>query len=372
MRNIPYRLSTTAGPNSTATTPLPDLANAFAGNPSLTPPGIAQSFVPSYTTEWSAGVQREVFRDTLVEISYVGNESHKLPTVWQLNQAFPGTVGSVQSRRPYQPWGAITGGFVDSIGNANFHSLQTRFERRMAKGLSATVSYVYSKSIDQGSNISTSGSNSGGAQDARNLRAERGPSDYDVPNRVVVSTVYDLPAAASNQFVRAVTGGWQLKAIFSAQEGQPFTLYDGSDVAGTGSTSDRPNVIGDWHIDNPSPTRWFDTCTLSAAGVRSNCLPGDTPAWQIAPAGQYGNLGRNAMRGPGFWNFDVGVSRQLKITERLNAQFRGEFFNIFNHPNFFLPTTTVLSSAFGSITQAVDQPNGGAQRQMQFALKLIF
>jgi hypothetical protein len=372
MRNIPYRLSTTAGPFSATTVPLPSLANAFAGNPSLTPPGIAQDFVPSYTTEWSFGIQRELFRDTLVEISYVGNESHKLPIAWALNQAFPGTVGSTQSRRPYQPWGSITGGYIDSIGNANFHSLQSRFERRVAKGLSGTVSYVYSKSIDQGGNISTSGANSGNAQDARNLAAERGVSDYDVPHRLVVSTVYDVPVSSQNRLVRGIAGGWQLKAISSIQKGQPFTLYDGTDVAGTGSSNDRPNVIGDWHIDNPSPTRWFNTCTLLANGTRSNCLPGDNPAWQIQPVGTFGNLGRNAMRGPGFWNFDLGVSRQVKLTERINAQFRAEFFNIFNHANFFLPATSVSSSSLGSITQAVDQPNGGAQRQMQFALKFVF
>ena len=372
MRNIPYRLSTTAGPFSTATNPLPNLANAFTGNPSLTPPGIAQDFKPSYTVEWSLGMQREIMKDMLLEMSYVGNESHKLPIAWALNQAFPGTVGSVQSRRPYPQWGAIVGGFVDSIGNANFHSIQTRLERRVARGLSLTASYVYSKSIDQGGNISTSGSNSGTAQDARNLRAERGPSDYDVPHRLVVSMVWDVPAPVSNRALKALTGGWQLKAIMSVQRGQPYTLYDGTDQSSTGGTADRPIVIGDWRIANPSPTRWFNTCTILASGARSNCLAGDIPAWQIAPAGTFGNEGRNALRGPGLRNFDLGVSRQFRLTERLNAQFRAEFFNLPNHANFFLPATSVSSSSLGTITQAADGTNGGAQRQMQFAIKLIF
>ena len=372
MRNIPYRLSTTAGPFSATTNPLPSLANAFAGNPSLTPPGIAEDFVPSYTVEWSAGVQREVFRDTLLEITYVGNESHKLPIAWAINQAFPGTVGSVQSRRPYQPWGGITGGFVSAIGNSNFHSLQTRFERRVAKGLSTTVSYVYSRTIDYGGNISTSGANSGGAQDARNLSSERGRADFDVPQRLVVSTVWDVPAPVSNRALKLLASGWQLKGIFSMQSGQPFTLYDGIDQSGTGQNNDRPNVIGDWRVANPSPSRWFNTCTILANGNRSNCQAGDSPAWQIARAGTFGNLGRNALTGPGSINLDLGVSRQFKVSERLSTQFRGEFFNLPNHPNFFLPGTSISSSSLGSISQAADQPSTGAQRQMQFAIKLIF
>jgi hypothetical protein len=372
MRNIPYRLSTTAGPFSTTTTPLPSLANTFTGNPSLTPPAIANSFVPSYSNEWSFGVQREVASSTVLEVSYVGNESHKLPIVWNLNQAFPGTTGTVQSRRPYQPWGNLVGGFIDSIGNADFNSLQVRLERRLAQGLSFTASYVWSKSIDQGGNISTSGNNSNNAQNARNLAAERGLSDFNVPQRFVFSTVWDVPVPKSNGMIRAVAGGWQLKGILTVQEGQPFTLYDGVDQSSTGGGNDRPNVIGDWHVAHPSVTQWFNACTILANGNRSNCLPGEEPAWQIPPAGTFGNAGRNILQGPGLLNFDLGLSRQFRITERITLQFRGEFFNVLNRANFYLPGTSVSSSSLGTITQAADQPFPGAQRQGQFALKVVF
>jgi hypothetical protein len=373
-RNSPYRDATTAGPFSSSTGPLPSLANAFFANPTPVPPGIQKNFVSAYTNEWSLGIQRELARNLLLEVSYVGNETHKLPTSWNINQAFPGTVGSVNSRRPYVGWGSITGGFISSIGNANFNSLQTRLERRFSSGLSFLVSYTWSKTIDQGANISTGGNNSGAfAQDARNLAAERGLADFDVPHRFVASYVWDLPFAnKSNRFVNGAVSGWQLKGILTLQKGQPFTIYDGVDQSNTSGNNDRPIVIGDWHVADPGVNGWFNACTILSNGAQSNCQPGQTPAWQIAPAGTFGNAGRNILRGPGLANFDLGLARQFKATERIALQFRAEFFNLTNHPNFYLPNATVTSSQFATIGQAADQPNTGAQRQIQFALKVVF
>jgi outer membrane receptor protein involved in Fe transport len=372
-RNSPYRNSQTAGPFSATSSPLPNLANAFSGNPSATPPGISQNFRTAYTNEWSFGIQRELASNLLVEVSYVGNESHDLPTVWNINQAFPGTVGSVQSRRPYQPWGNITGGFISSIGNANYNGLQARLERRFAKGLSFVASYSWSKAIDTGANISTGSDSSNSAQDARNLRAERGLADFNVAQRFVGSFVWDLPGTTkANKVLNFIVSGWQLKGILTAQEGQPFTLYDGLDQSSTGANNDRPNVIGDWHVSDPGVNGWFNTCTILANGNRSNCKSGQNPAWQIAPAGTFGNAGRNILIGPGLLNFDTGLSRQFRLSERFALQFRGELFNVLNRANFFLPNRSVSSSALGSITQAADQPNTGAQRQIQFAMKIVF
>ena len=373
-RNSPYRDSTSAGPFAATTVPLPSLANAFSGNPTPVPPGIQQDFRTSYTNEWSFGVQREVAQNLLVEVSYVGNESHKLPTSWNINQAIPGAIGSVNSRRPYQGWGSITGGFISSIENANFNSLQTRVERRFSQGLSFQVAYTWSKAIDQGANISTGGNNSGGfAQDARNLRAERGLADFNVAHRMVASYVYDLPFhAKSSRFANGVVSGWQLTGILTAQTGQAFTVYDGTDQSNTSGNNDRPNLIGDWHVSNPGVSAWFNACTILANGNRSNCQPGQSPAWQIQPANTFGNAGRNILTGPGLLNFDLGLYRQFRFTERIGTQLRCEFFNLSNRANFFLPNSTVTSSAFGTLTQAADQPNTGAQRQIQLALKIVF
>jgi len=112
----------------------------------------------------------------------------------------------------------------------------------------------------------------------------------------------------------------------------------------------------------------------SQSGPRSpaTCQPGQSPAWQIIAAGKFGNAGRNILRGPSFQNFDLGLYRQFPVTEKVRLQFRSEFFNLPNHANFYLPNATVTSTAFSTIAQAADQPQAGAQRQIQFALKVVF
>jgi len=103
-----------------------------------------------------------------------------------------------------------------------------------------------------------------------------------------------------------------------------------------------------------------------------NCLPGDKPAWQINAPGTFGNAGRNILRGDGLKNFDLGIYRSFRITERQSVQFRTEVFNLPNHPNFFFPNALLSSSAFGTISRAASGSQIGAQRQIQFALKYIF
>lgn len=371
-RNSPFRNRSTAGPFTATTRPLPNLTNVFSSNVTVVPPGIQKDYRTAYTNEWSFGIQREVAQNLLLEVSYVGSESHKLPLPVNINQAFPGP-GSTNSRRPFQGYGSITGGFISSIGNANFNSLQTRLERRFSKGLSFTVAYTFSKSIDQNGGISTSSNSTMAfAQDARNLRAERALSDYDVPHRFVFSYVWDLPYLKSNSFVNAVTNGWQLKGIQTLQAGQPFTVYDNIDQSATGGGSDRPNLVGNPHVSNQGVDLWFNPCTILANGTLSNCGGGRSPAWQVQPSGTFGNAGRNILRGPRLVNFDLGLSRQFKFTERIGLQFRAEMFNLANHPTFFLPTATVTTNGFGTITQAADQGAAGSQRQIQFALKVVF
>jgi hypothetical protein len=371
-RNSPYRLRQTAGPFQA--TDRPNLANAFSGNPSIVPPGIDTNFRTAYVNQWSFGIQHEMIHNLLLDVSYVGSEGHKLPASWNINQALLGS-GSVASRRPYAGFGSITGGYISSIANSSFESLHLRLERRFSYGLSFTAAYIWSKSLDNSPGISTSSDGSSAfAQDARNLAAERGPTDFDVPQRFVLSYVYDLPFhVRSSRVANGIVSGWQLTGILTLQKGQPFTVYIGKDASNTGGGSDRPNVIGDWRVSNPGPGGFFNSCTLAADGLtRTTCQPGQSPAWQIAAAGKFGNAGRNILRGPSFRNFDLGLYRQFPVTEKVRLQFRSEFFNLPNHANFYLPNATVTSTAFSTIGQAADQPQAGAQRQIQFALKVVF
>ena len=369
-RNSPFRLRQTSGPFQA--TDRPDLANAFSGIPSVVAPGIDPNFHTAYVNQWSFGIQRELAANLVLDVSYLGSQGHRLPIQWNINQAFLG-AGSIASRRPFPAYGNITGGYISSIGNSNFNGLNVRAERRMGKGLSFIGSYAWSKSIDDGVGISAaSDSSTAFAQDARNLRAERSVSDFDVAHRFVLSTVYDLPfGKTQNKRLQAIVGGWQLSGILTLQTGPPFTVLSGRDESNTGGGSDRPIIIGDWHIPNPGPDRWFNTCTLLANGAQRNCMPGDTPAWQVN-TGTFGNAGRNIVRSDGLKNFDLGLSRSFRFTERVSLQFRSEFFNLPNHANFGLPNQMSTSSSFATVSRAAFQSQTGAQRQIQFAAKIVF
>jgi hypothetical protein len=386
-RNSPFRQRQTSGPFAATVRPLPDVSDAFSGAPSVVPPGIEENFKTAYINQWSLGVQREVAQNLVLDISYLGSVGHKLPLGVNINQALPPSaqcVGapsapgcSVNARRPFQGFGSITGGFIVSAGNSNYHGLTARVERRFASGLSFLSSYTWSKSIDDGSGISTGSDSSGVAQNVRNLGAERAISDFDVSHRWVLSYVYDLPFGAgkrlapSNKIADFLVSGWQMTGILTMQSGRPFTVLTGTDQSATGQNADRPNIIGDWRVSNPGPNRWFNPCTRLANGALRNCQPGDAPAWEQNAAGTFGNAGRNILRGDGLHSFDFGLSRFFRATERHQFQFRAEVFNLTNHPNFFFPTASLASSAFGAITRAANT-GAGAQRQIQFALKYIF
>jgi hypothetical protein len=372
-RNSPFRERQTAGPF--ANTARPSLADIFSGTPSIVAPGVDPNFRTAYIDQWSLGIQREVLTNLVVDISYLGSEGHKLPIGSNINQAFLGP-GTVASRRPFQGYGNITGGYVESIGNSNYHGLTARVERRFNEGLSFISSYTWSKSIDENSGISTGSDSSGGIQDVRNRRAERSLSDYDVNHRLVFSYVFDLPFGGrkrfspSNRVANYLASGWQMTGIWTWQTGRPFTIFTGTDQSNTGQNEDRPNIIGDWGVQNQGPDRWFNACTLLANGTLRNC-GGDNPAWQQNAANTFGNAGRNLLRGPGLANFDFGVSRFFDISERQRFQFRAEVFNLANHPNFFLPVQSLANTAFGTIQRAINTGTG-AQRQIQFGLKYMF
>ena len=375
-RSSPFRDSQTAGPFSLPV--IPNLANMFtAATSTPTAPGIQQDIRTGYINQWSFGMQRELAKNMVLDVGYLGSVGHKLPTAWNLNQALPGN-GTVNSRRPYPGWGAISGGFISSIGNSSFNSLTVRVERRFSSGLSFLSSYSFSKIIDQTSGAATSSSASPTfAQDARNLSAERSVADYDTPHRWVLSSVYSLPFgkgqrfATGNRIADSIVGGWQTTTILTLQSGRPFTVTSGRDESNTDGGGDRPNVIGEWRVENPTPNRWFNPCTLTAAGVRRNCAANDTPAWQVNAINTFGNAGRNILRGQNAANIDLGIYRNVRIFERLSAQVRAEMFNVANHTYFSLPVGNSSNVDFGKINSAA-QSDFGSQRQIQFALKLTF
>ena len=342
---------------STAATPI-TLGNPFptaaAGN-SITLTGIDSNFKTATVDEWSFGVQRELSSSMVLEVTYFGTKGTHLPINRNINQPLPSGIAGVTNPRPYPGFANIT--WIESTGNADYHSLQVKFEKRYSAGLSFLASFTYGHSIDDGNGISTSTTASSTIpQDAYNLRDERGRSDFDVKYRFVFSPVYELPFGPGKPFLSQgilsrIIGGWQLSALFTASTGTPITPYYTSNNSGTLNNEDRPNVVAGEDPNNGpmTPHQFFNVAAFAPA----------------AP-GTFGDAGRNIINGPNLVDLDTSLVRNFRIKERLNFSIRGQFYNTFNHPNFNYPNAQYGTSAFGTITSAQDP------RELEIAARLVF
>ncbi len=316
-----------------------------------------------YMQHWNLNIEREVGRNSVLEIAYVGSKGTKLLTARDINQPQPQILppGLPFVPRPDPRFDDID--LLESRGNSNYHALQARFQQRLWNGLSSLVSYTWSKSIDDASNFFSSAGDPNFPQNSYNVAAERGRSNFDVRHRLSLSYSYALPFGkgrphfANDGWVSTVLTGWETYGIVTLQTGRPFTvaLLSELDNSGTGRSilgfgaNDRPNVVGNPEISNPTPDRWFNTA-----------------AFAFPPPGTFGNAGRNILDGPGFQNVNASLMKNTSLTEGVNLQFRAEVFNLFNHPNFNLPDNFLGSPTFGRISSARDP------RHIQFGLKLLF
>jgi hypothetical protein len=316
-----------------------------------------------YLQHWNGNIQQELGSGRILEIAYVGSKGTKLLAARDINQPQPSILppGLPFVPRPNPGFDDID--MLESRANSSYHSLQTRFQQRLSRGLAALVSYTWSKSIDDASNFFSSAGDANFPQNSYDLRGERGRSNFDVRHRLSVSYSYDLPFGRGrtylddNGFVSTMLTGWQTLGIVTLQSGRPFTvaLLPEIDNSGTGRSllgfgaNDRPNVVGDPLAVTPTLERWFNTAAFS-----------------FPPPGTFGNAGRNILDGPGYQNFNASLMKNTKISERVSFQFRAEVFNLFNHPNFGLPDNFLGSPTFGRITSARDP------RHIQFGAKLLF
>ncbi|HXU37599.1 MAG TPA: hypothetical protein VN937_14655, partial [Blastocatellia bacterium] len=313
----------------------------------LAPQSVDRGFDNAYVQSWNLNVQHELTPDLAFMVGYIGSKGTDLITRRNINQPVNGVrpypaLSGASSILPGTSLGNIPQ--VESTGNSSYNALWVTANRRLKRGLEVDASYTCSKSLDYTSFSS-------GAiflQNSYDLAGDRGLSDFDARNRVVVRAIYELPFRG-NQFME----GWQVSAIFQAQSGNPVNIVtSNSTVNGVPGTL-RPDVTGPINIIG-NVDRWFDTSVFTAVS-------------------RFGNLGRNVVIGPGFNNTDVSVSKTTRLADRLRAQFRAELFDVFNHVNFGRPGNVVGTPAFGRIT-STRFPTGeaGSSRQMQFALKLIF
>jgi hypothetical protein len=325
-----------------------------------------------YMQEWQVDIQKQFGTAWVAEVAYVGSKGTHLLDPRDSNQVPQADFapGALQSFRPFPQYQTITTYFNDSF--SNYNALQLSLTRRFSSGLTVLANYTYSKSMD---NCSLDLTTTSGCeyQNAYMPRATYSPSQFDQTHRVVVSGVYDLPFGVGRAHMTkgGVTdgflGGWTLSEAFSANTGFPFTVLAGGTAVNPGlSGSEFANVSGTPTLANPTIGEWFNVAAFSNPYAPSSTT---TPV--------FGDSSKDLVRGPDFWDLDFSVAKQFHIPigsgDRTHLQFRADFFNLFNHPNFAQPNATVGSAATGTITAlAYSNPNNNPARQVQFGLVLSF
>jgi hypothetical protein len=316
---------------------------------------------PFYATptvyEWSASIQSQLAPNWALEVGYVGNRGDHMDYIhlWG-NQALPG-VGPLQPRRPWPDFNIM---LYDSFnGISNYDALTTKVTKRFSHGFQALISYTWGHVLDWNGGDSDFVSL---IQNDNNARADYGTADISIKQRLVITPLWQLPFGKGQRFlnsggvVNVLAGGWEASGILTFQSGFPFTVLANQDFSNTGSVSPRPdrtcNGAGPQTVAD-----WFDTSCFTTAAL-SQALAVGTP--------RFGNSGKNILYGPGIQEWDVALIKRNQLRENVNLEFRAEFFNLFNHPNFGTPGLTIGTSTAGQLTAAA------SPRDIQLGLKLKF
>ncbi len=334
------------------TVPILTIGEALEYDPGTTP----------FVVQYNFGVQRLLGKDTVLNVSYVGSRGYNLLVQNDTNPPIPTLVNGqpnfLNAPRANPNLGAIAFNLPD--GSSWYNSLQVYLTRNVGRTWQFQGAYTYSKCLDHGS-IAFALESSNSAQQARsdpyNLARDKGRCDFDVTHNFTGNATYFVPLHGNR-----IIEGWQLSMIAMAHSGNPFSVQDGFDRVGlndpAGDPGERPNLVPG-RSNNPILGRvnqWYDPSAFA--------LQGD---------GFIGNLGRNTLIGPKFFDFDMAVGKTTRVKENISLEFRVEAFSLFNHPNFGIPDQFLFSgvgipnSTAGQITNTVS-----SARQLQFVFKVRF
>lgn len=370
-------------PTSAATFSLP--IQVFSWDP-------ANKFITPRTYMLNLAVEQNIGRGVLTRVAYVGSRGQHMTVTLDQNPAtyYPtsstGTACTLTTdqRRRYNdtagtcvnaapPKTNFTNIYQQSnSGNSWYHSAQFSLTKPLSHGITVLANYTWSKSVDSlpygtdAATFGTAGYYTAPITQPNFRRFDEGLSDFNHAHVMVVSYVWQTPKFEKmNAVARQVAGNWEFSGIFTGESGAPLALYYGQDISKTGINLDRPQYSGSNGYAKGAP------CTISA-----HCVSWLNPAAFSAPApGQLGNVGKGEFIGPGYWNWDMGIFKNIPLHDSFALQFRGEFFNTFNHTNFSVdntgsraksPIQTTTGAGFGTI-QAANDP-----RIIQLALKVVF
>jgi outer membrane receptor protein involved in Fe transport len=340
--NETYSVSGTNPTLVTASNPFPEARRNAAGG--VTSTYGQQSSTPKNQNlqSWSLTFEREIATSTVLEVAYAGSKGTHLQRRYDINQNYREI--ELRTLRPYPAFGAIQ--IISDSSNSSYNSGSVTIRRQFSKQLMARASYVYAKSIDESSNTGgTVQYNFPNAQDSKNLRGERGRSDFDIGHTFAGLVSWE-PKFSQNILLR----NWQISATSTIYTGPPFTPKLGTFDYTNGGAS-RPDRLGKGTLSSPTVDQWFDRTMFPPVPLASY---------------RFGSSGRNILDGPGTVSLNAGLSRRFRFGESRAVQFRLESQNLPNHPNFNLPENRVDIISGGTITRAKNN------RMLTLGLRLEF
>ena len=304
---------------------------------------------------WNLTLEQQLPHDYALRASYVGNKGTHEEYNPYLNACVPGPVPCA-ARGPAQqpafdPQFPTSAGGVATWGNSHYEAVEAELEHRLVNGLFFNVNYTFGKTLSHDANVS---------DPLQNRQLDYGPYPFSINSMFHFNGIWDLPFGSgkawlgtSGSVVSKIVSGWKLSGDLYARTGEPFTVTAPATQSGTGAAVERANCVGSTGL----PTGRSTNDTINQFFNKS--------AFAMPALGTIGTCGVGILQGPGYWSADTSVNRLFSVYEHLKLQFRADFFNVFNHPNFANPDSVLTDTAFGKITAAAGFP-----RQIQFGLHL--
>jgi hypothetical protein len=341
-----------------------NLDDSFGAVPVGTTPNTAVTFFErrrrtGYSQQMNFSIQRALSASTMLEVSYLGNLSRKMPgSQLSINQVRPELLvpGNNQSRRPFPQFSDV---LIESppLGVMNYHAFVAKAQRRFSRGFNFLATYTFAKALDNTNSISGLGNEGSEYSNFYNRRADYGASENDIRQRVTMSLVYQIPYGAGRRFgsrgmTGKVLGGWSVSTVLVWHTSPPFTVRTANNTTQSFSAGAlRADVLRNPNLPSSerSVVRWFDTSAFAQPAVN-----------------RFGNQGVNIVRAAGRSSVNASLLRDFPIREGLRLQLRAEAFNLLNHANFGLPGQILGNPDFGIVNSAA------APRQMQLGVRAVF
>jgi hypothetical protein len=327
---------------------------------------ISPYFKPQNLQNWNFNIQQEILPRVVFQIGYVGSKGTHLSQLLDVNQPTPGPPATANQRRPffaeYPQFAEIA--TISSVGDSIYNSLQTTLKTQEFHRLTAQAAFTWSHYIDTGSEtFDTFGTSGFAPQNSTNLAGGRGPSNFDQRLAFTLSFVYQLPSPFKNGMLSQVLDGWQVSSVTQLRDGfaTPVLSYDNS--SGINAFHDRPDCVG------PITYQMKDfSKPYVVTGIQ------EVPSPSVTGVYRFGTCGRNPIVGPGLKVADISIGKTFSLKDRLYLQFRADFFNAFNHPNFGKPSTDLNTLITTTSDQGMSDTHfgPGGPRNIQLNLRLGF